>query len=145
MKKQYEVKEIKCDDFKKSYCNFDEEIKKTQTENFQNLISQDMEDYKRVNQMQEKSSELNESETFSDIDSHGQLPHGSIENESLSSNGSDDDIQMLTRTLRRQHQEIILRENRLKEYHHTKNRLEHDQNKLIKKIPSNVIGNIGSA
>ena len=57
LKKQFEIKEIKYDDFKMSYCNVDDELKKTQSLRFQNSVQQDMNNYKRVNTVAEDSSD----------------------------------------------------------------------------------------
>ena len=57
LRKEIDAQKIKYDDFKRCYCNVDEELKKTQTLQFQDSVRQDMENYKRVNTVAEDSSD----------------------------------------------------------------------------------------
>ena len=49
-------KMVNYDDFKKNFANFDADIQENQPKEFHDLIEQQVNDYKRINEMQEESS-----------------------------------------------------------------------------------------
>ena len=109
LRKEIDAQKIKYDDFKRCYCNVDEELKKTQTLKFQDSVRQDMENYKRVNTVAEDSSDQR---SYSALGSQGEQEEllenslsredeSSIEDENEAAAG-DYDIKLLSKTLKRQ-------------------------------------------